>query len=76
MMATSPSSSAVSAAADVWISRSGEPSNSRRFPTSDWTDDFQRLHDKALSLGYKVIQEVSIGGEQGRFAYLDTEHDQ
>ena len=22
-----------------------------------WTDDFQRLYDKALSLGYKVIQE-------------------
>jgi hypothetical protein len=41
-----------------------------------WTDDFQRLYDEALSLGYKVIQEGSIGGEQGRFAYLDTEHDQ
>jgi hypothetical protein len=40
-----------------------------------WTDDFQRLYDKALSLGYKVIQEGSIGGEQGRFAYLDAEHD-
>jgi hypothetical protein len=35
MMATSPSSSAVSAAADVWTSRSGEPSNNRRFPTSE-----------------------------------------
>ncbi|MCU1701564.1 MAG: phospho-N-acetylmuramoyl-pentapeptide-transferase [Mycobacterium sp.] len=35
MMATSPTSSAVSAAADVWISRSGEPSNSRRLPTSE-----------------------------------------
>ena len=35
MMATSPTSSAVSAAADVWTSRSGEPSNSRRFPTSE-----------------------------------------
>jgi hypothetical protein len=34
-LATSPSSSAVSAVADVWISRSGEPSNSRRFPTSE-----------------------------------------
>ena len=34
-MATSPSSSAVSAAADVWTSRSGEPSNSRRFPPSE-----------------------------------------
>jgi hypothetical protein len=35
MMATSPTSSAVSAAADAWISRSGEPANSRRFPTSE-----------------------------------------
>jgi hypothetical protein len=34
-MATGPSSCAVSAAADVWTSRSGEPSNSRRFPTSE-----------------------------------------
>jgi hypothetical protein len=41
-----------------------------------WTDDFQALYDKALSLGYKVAQEGSIGGDQGRFAYLDTEHDQ
>jgi len=40
-----------------------------------WTDDFQRLYDKALSLGYTVTQEGSIGGEHGRFAYLDTEHD-
>jgi hypothetical protein len=41
-----------------------------------WTADFQTLYDKAISLGYKVAQEGSIGGEQGRFAYLDTEHDQ
>jgi len=40
-----------------------------------WTDDFQALYDKALSLGYKVAQEGSIGGDQGRFAYLDTERD-
>jgi catechol 2,3-dioxygenase-like lactoylglutathione lyase family enzyme len=41
-----------------------------------WTNDFEALYDKALSLGYKVAQEGSIGGDQGRFAYLDTEHDQ
>jgi hypothetical protein len=41
-----------------------------------WTNDFQGHYDKALSLGYQVAQEGSIGGEQGRFAYLDTEHDQ
>jgi hypothetical protein len=33
-----------------------------------WTDDFQSLYDKALSLGYTVTQEGSIGGEHGRFA--------
>src|SRR6185437_15568654 len=37
-----------------------------------WTEDFQRLYDNALSLGYTVTQEGSIGGEHGRFAYLDT----
>ena len=41
-----------------------------------WTTDFQTLYDKAISLGYKVAQEGSIGGQQGRFAYLDTELDQ
>jgi glyoxalase/bleomycin resistance protein/dioxygenase superfamily protein len=41
-----------------------------------WTNDFQALYDKALALGYKVAQEGSIGGNQGRFAYLDTERDQ
>jgi Glyoxalase/Bleomycin resistance protein/Dioxygenase superfamily len=41
-----------------------------------WTTDFQTLYDKALSLGYTIAQEGSIGGEQGRFAYLDTEFDQ
>ena len=40
-----------------------------------WTEDFQQLYDNALSLGYTVTQEGSIGGEHGRFAYLDTEHD-
>lgn len=40
-----------------------------------WTTDYQALYDKALALGYTVAQEGSIGGEQGRFAYLDTEHE-
>jgi uncharacterized protein GlcG (DUF336 family) len=40
-----------------------------------WTEDFQQLYDNALSLGYTVTREGSIGGEHGRFAYLDTEHD-
>jgi len=41
-----------------------------------WTTDFQDLYDRALAVGYTVSQEGQIGGEQGRFAYFDTEHDQ
>jgi Glyoxalase/Bleomycin resistance protein/Dioxygenase superfamily len=38
-----------------------------------WTTDFQGLYDRAISLGHTVGQEGRIGGEHGRFAYLDTE---
>ncbi|MCI3134753.1 VOC family protein [Phenylobacterium aquaticum] len=38
-----------------------------------WTEDFQGLYDRALSLGYRAGHEGQIGGEQGRFAYFDTE---
>ena len=38
-----------------------------------WTQDYQTLYDRALSLGYKVGHEGQIGGAQGRFAYFDTE---
>ncbi len=38
-----------------------------------WTMDYQALYDRALSLGYRVGHEGQIGGEQGRFAYFDTE---
>jgi Glyoxalase/Bleomycin resistance protein/Dioxygenase superfamily len=41
-----------------------------------WSTEYQDLYDSALAAGYTVAQEGSIGGEQGRFAYLDTEHDQ
>jgi Glyoxalase/Bleomycin resistance protein/Dioxygenase superfamily len=41
-----------------------------------WSTSFQELYDAALAAGYTVAQEGSIGGEQGRFAYLDTEFDQ
>lgn len=37
-----------------------------------WTNDYQALYDRALSLGYKVGHEGRIGGEQGRFSYFDT----
>ena len=43
---------------------------------SYWTEDFQGLYDKALAAGFTVLQEGSIGGETGRFAYFDTEHEQ
>lgn len=43
---------------------------------SYWTNEYQALYDKALSLGYTVGQEGQIGGEQGRFAYFDTQQDQ
>ena len=36
-------------------------------------EDYQALYDRALSLGYKVGHEGQIGGEQGRFAYFDTQ---
>jgi hypothetical protein len=38
-----------------------------------WTTDYQAVYDRALSLGYTVGHEGQIGGEQGRFAYFDTE---
>jgi hypothetical protein len=40
---------------------------------SYWTTEYQALYDRAVALGYKVGQEGQIGGEQGRFAYFDTE---
>lgn len=41
-----------------------------------WTTDYQKLYDDALAAGYVVGHEGSIGGEKGRFAYLDTEREQ
>lgn len=41
-----------------------------------WTTDFTDLYHRALAAGYTVGHEGQIGGEQGRFAYFDTEHDQ
>ncbi len=41
-----------------------------------WTTDFQDLYHRALAAGFTLGQEGQIGGEQGRFAYFDTEHDQ
>lgn len=38
-----------------------------------WSSDYQSLLDRALRDGYTIGQEGSIGGEKGRFAYLDTE---
>jgi catechol 2,3-dioxygenase-like lactoylglutathione lyase family enzyme len=41
-----------------------------------WTDDYQNTLDAAVADGYVIAQEGSIGGDQGGFAYLDTERDQ
>jgi catechol 2,3-dioxygenase-like lactoylglutathione lyase family enzyme len=41
-----------------------------------WTDDYQAVLNAALADGYVIGQEGSIGGEKGRFAYLDTEREQ
>ncbi|MDT5011829.1 MAG: hypothetical protein QOH57_3446 [Mycobacterium sp.] len=41
-----------------------------------WFDDYQEVLDTALADGYLIGQEGSIGGERGRFAYLDTEREQ
>lgn len=37
-----------------------------------WTTTYQQLYDRALSLGYRVGHEGQIGGDQGRFAYFDS----
>ncbi|GAC56275.1 putative oxidoreductase [Gordonia hirsuta DSM 44140 = NBRC 16056] len=39
-----------------------------------WAEDYQGLYDRALAAGFTVGQEGRIGGEDGRFAYLATEH--
>lgn len=38
-----------------------------------WSTDYQNLLDRCLTAGFRVVQEGSTGGPQGRFAYLDTE---
>ena len=40
---------------------------------SYWSLEYQALYDRAMQIGYKVGHEGQIGGEQGRFAYFDTE---
>ncbi|MFD4352608.1 zinc-binding dehydrogenase [Nocardia sp. NPDC058518] len=39
-----------------------------------WSENFQELYDRALAAGFTVGQEGQIGGADGRFAYLQTEH--
>jgi hypothetical protein len=39
-----------------------------------WSDDYQALYDDVLAGGDVIGHEGCIGGERGRFAYLDTEH--
>jgi hypothetical protein len=40
---------------------------------SYWTTAYQELYDRALTEDYAVGHEGQIGGEQGRFAYLENE---
>ncbi|MFQ6395652.1 zinc-binding dehydrogenase [Nocardia sp. KC 131] len=39
-----------------------------------WSENYQQLYDRALAVGFTVCQEGQIGGADGRFAYLQTEH--
>ncbi len=38
-----------------------------------WTTEYQALYDKVIALGHVIGHEGQIGGEKGRFAYLETE---
>lgn len=40
---------------------------------SYWSTDYQALYDAALAAGFTVGHEGCIGGELGRFAYLENE---
>ncbi|MEV0339036.1 zinc-binding dehydrogenase [Nocardia sp. NPDC050713] len=39
-----------------------------------WSENYQELYDRAIAAGFTVGQEGRIGGADGRFAYLETEH--
>ncbi|MGV9408273.1 zinc-binding dehydrogenase [Nocardia sp. NPDC003693] len=39
-----------------------------------WSENYQRFYDRAIDAGFTVGQEGRIGGADGRFAYLETEH--
>ncbi|MEV7084468.1 zinc-binding dehydrogenase [Streptomyces sp. NPDC093085] len=39
-----------------------------------WSENYQELYDRARAAGFTVGQEGRIGGADGRFAYLETEH--
>jgi len=39
-----------------------------------WSRNYQNLYDRALAAGFTVGQEGQIGGDNGRFAYLETGH--
>ena len=38
-----------------------------------WSTDYQALYDSMLDAGYPMGHEGQIGGEQGRFAYFDSD---
>jgi Glyoxalase/Bleomycin resistance protein/Dioxygenase superfamily len=40
-----------------------------------WTTHYDALQERMVALGYQLVSEGRIGGEQGRFAYFETERD-
>lgn len=62
--------------------RNGSPSLYREFLDAGheglqhvafWTTRYQALYDSMLEAGYAMGHEGQIGGEQGRFAYFDSD---
>jgi hypothetical protein len=38
-----------------------------------WSTDYAALYDRMLAQGYRIGHEGQIGGENGRFAYFDSD---
>lgn len=38
-----------------------------------WSTDYQAMYDRALAERYRIGHEGSIGGEQGRFCYFESD---
>jgi hypothetical protein len=49
--------------------------NSGLHHVAHWTTHYEALYQRMVALGYQLVSEGRIGGEQGRFAYFETERD-